>query len=197
MPSWLVYGEYQEFSKRERDWVDFKLIFVTFFIFKSRFTFSRLIEALVLRHINNHEQRMLNARLSKVASETSESTSGLTEISRSLSKVTAELDRSSKLLQTARSALSPSLLRSQAPRTWEIAIGEGMELDAKKEAGNVDPGLVGAGNSSESQRAIFAWPIEQSTPLSHVVAFGRRLVDEVARRRKLDFRLTRVESIQE
>ena len=78
-----------------------------------------------------------------------------------------------------------------------------MEMDPKKEAGNVDPGLVGvlpdgtSPSGGEGGRAVFAWPIEQGTPFSHVVTFGRRLLDEVAKRKKLDFRLQRVPAVRE
>lgn len=146
----------------------------------------RFIESCVLRRLHGHDQRLLKDRQLKALSESEEDQQEkLALIAKGWVKLAADLERSDKLLGISRNLLSMAALQHDYPQTWS-AIQQNGELDSESSALQVDPSAWPACSS-------FSWPIDATTPISHLVCFGRTLLYEHAQSRQLSFSLTPIE----
>ncbi|KAE8250592.1 hypothetical protein A4X13_0g4584 [Tilletia indica] len=110
----------------------------------------------------------------------------LSEVTESLSRLTRESERVSLLFTEARSALSYTVLREHFPLTWAACISS--DLDAASSAADLEPDeAVCFGSEGRICLARFAWPIEYNSGVTHVVCFGRALVAELARGRRVGY----------
>lgn len=163
---------------------------------------------MVLQHLTNHERRLLHHRMTKItklphasgsspadssapspastpspaggdgssSGTTTISATTLPELAEAMSKLVADSERTTKLFVLSHQQLSLSVLRNEFPSTWATCMSS--EMDPFTTATAVDPGV---------EMDNFAWPIEHITPMPHVVCFGRTLIAEQARRRRLKF----------
>ncbi|KAK0550413.1 hypothetical protein OC846_003680 [Tilletia horrida] len=110
----------------------------------------------------------------------------LNELTQSIARSTKEADRVSNMFTEARSELSYTVLREHFPLTWAACIAS--DLDSASSALHVDPDeAIAFGSEGRISLARFAWPIEFNSSLSHVVCFGRALVAELARSKKVNY----------
>ncbi|KAE8184496.1 hypothetical protein CF336_g7777 [Tilletia laevis] len=112
----------------------------------------------------------------------------LSEVTESLSRLTRESERISLLFTEARSALSYSVLREHFPLTWAACIASDLDASSVSTTMDLEPDdAIRFGSEGRISLARFAWPIEYNSGLGHVVCFGRALVAELGRGRRLGY----------
>ncbi|KAN0060727.1 hypothetical protein ACQY0O_007385 [Thecaphora frezii] len=146
----------------------------------------RLIEASVLRILHTHDQKLLRNRIATLARPETPADAAASETWATLSegfvKLASDLERSDRLASQASQWLSIGALRRDFPETWSMILDKDDDelFSADGTALRVDPGTW-------PNAETFAWPIGPTTPISHLVCFGRNLIREHARKRGLDF----------
>ncbi|UZJ52165.1 hypothetical protein CBS101457_001485 [Exobasidium rhododendri] len=197
----------------------------------------RLLEAVVLRYVANHELRQINHRLGKsvesfAATPSAQSPASmtlpspspsdgmhhtLTEISETMTRIVNDNERSSRLMQQAKSSiLNFSYLREVYPRVADLCEQSMTNrpwnaTDQASLASRVDPNPHPNYNSdpdpdpnSHSNLSLdplssqnnaglatslngWVWPLDFSTPFPLIVCFGRATLREAAMEARLPF----------
>lgn len=180
------------------------------------FYFSRLLEAVVRRHVSNHEMRLVHHRLSRTVASTSggnnaqspapttvpspassdNTQQALMEASEAMAKIVADNERSLRLIQQAKQTiLNLSVLQDNFPQVASLCQGisknrKWSSVDQATLATLVDPS-GGLQDSKTTETATFqngwAWPIDLSTPFPLLACFGRAILREAAQEAKVHF----------
>ncbi|TKY84506.1 hypothetical protein EX895_006407 [Sporisorium graminicola] len=132
----------------------------------------RLVEAAVLRKLHAHDTAVLLRMLDR--SEPTPET-----VATMVRRQAADLERSDRLAAQARGLLSVSSLAATHPALLEKALASSLSC-TEAGAKSVDP-------SSAESCGKFAWPLDSTSSIPHLVAFGRCAVAEQARRSDVGF----------
>lgn len=173
----------------------------------------RLLEAVVRKHIANHEMRQVNHRLSKTvtpnavpmtaqspASTTAASPSSsdstqqtLAEVSEAFTRIVADNERSARLMQQSRlSILNLSVLQEMFPLVSQVCEGcmknrAWSSADQTMLAMRIDPSAGLQESAIANAENGWIWPFDINTPSPLIVCFGRAIVREASKEAKVPF----------
>lgn len=177
---------------------------------------SRLLEAVVLRHVASHEMRLMNHRLTKAVASTSGLASSqspgstttaapspsssdsiqqtLAEVSETMARIVTDNERSARLMQQCKqSILNLAALQETYPRVARLceksmANRTWNAVDQALLATRIDPS-GGLDPSDEWASSVngWVWPIDLGTPFPLIVCFGRAVLREAAQEARLSF----------
>lgn len=147
----------------------------------------RLVEAAVLRKLHAHDSALL---LSKMTTDSllEGGDEQREEVRRLVERQTADLERSDRLATQARSLVALPTLAACYPQLHALALASATPHSEAAAAKAVDP-------SHWPGCTTFAFPLDATTPIPHLVAFGRCALREHAHSKSVaDFQLVTVAS---
>jgi hypothetical protein len=132
-----------------------------------------------MSHIINAERRALHHAV--LGSLNNQGGGGSTVTAESLTRqlqtfvqLSSQVESLNRKWASGVSLLSPAVIRSQFPNTWKLCVEDNLQV------GRDEPVAL-------KRPWRFAWPLELNSNLSHLVTFGKSVIEEWAKTKGIDW----------